>query len=244
MSTGLVYSRRPKKIEQRQRSRVIATRKISYLTDARGLYRVFNAAVYRFYRSQLAPPVEGDTPFDTNATLPDTPTNTYGDGTWYLSMSRYNGIYDSGFLPLGLMGETYLRIDIAGGVEVLSPPAGPLDWQIEAIAGGVVRITAVYVESGSLRADDWAIAYTVNGSTPPEDTPDETEPITADGLAVLVFDLPGQANGTTVKVRLQTRRLDSSYTYSENSEVKTVTADALGPTAVQSLTAVQTEGKV
>jgi hypothetical protein len=57
--------------------------------------------------------------------------------------------------------------------------------------------------------------------------------MTAAGLVVLSSTLPAQANGTTVKVRLQTRRQeeDESWTYSENSTIKTISADALGPGA-------------
>ena len=227
------------------RTRVMATTRILYRLDARGKYRVFNAAEYRFYRSNSTPPVEGDTPFATNATLPHEPVDAYADGTWYLSVSYYNGIYDSGFLPVGPLGETYLRLDLAGGVETTSPPAGPLNWHIENVGGGVVRIIAVYVQGGTLRADQWAVAYTTNGSTPATDTPDVTQDMATDGLAVLSYDLPGQGDGTTVKVRLQTRRYDSSYVYSEDSEVKTITADAAGPAAVRSLVAaapITTEG--
>jgi|GEM_PF-1616296 len=199
--------------------------------DARGLYRVFNAAEYRFYRSNAAPPVEGDVPFATSATLPHTPADLYADGTWYLSASYFNGVIDSGFLPLGPAGETYLRLDLADGEESDSPPAGPTDWRLELDAGGVVRVVGFYWESGALRADTWSLAYTVDGGDPPEDTPDVTVAMAA-GLAVLDYALPAQPDGTTVKVRLQTSRDDDDApVYSEASEIKTATADAAGPTA-------------
>jgi hypothetical protein len=236
MLAGVIQSRPPRQPARSPRSQVISAKKISFLTDARGKYRIFNAAVYRFYRSNSTPPVPGDTPFATNASLPHEPTDVYADGTWYLSVSYFNGIYDSGFLPVGPLGETYVRMDLAAGVETTSPPAGPLRWHIENVGGGVVRIVAVYAESSTLRASQWAAAYTVNGSTPATDTPDVTQAMDASGLAVLTYDLPAQANGTTVKVRLQTRRFDDpSYTYSEDSEVQTITADASGPAVVQLL---------
>ena len=233
---GVIGTRLEKPIRP-VRTRVMATKKIGYLTDASGKYRVFNAAEYRFYRSNSTPPVEGDEPFATNATLPHEPADTYADGTWYLSVSYYNGIYDSGFLPVGPLGETYLRLDLAAGVETTSPPAGPLSWHIENVGSGVVRIIAIYLQGGNLRASQWAAAYTTNGSTPATDTPDVTQDMETDGLAVLSYDLPGQGDGATVKVRLQTRRFDDpSYVYSEDSEVQTITADAAGPAAVQLLT--------
>ena len=199
-----------------------------YYLDARGKYRVFGAAEYRFYRSNSAPPAEGDSPYATSSTLPHEPADAFADGTWYLSVSWFNGVLDSGFLPLGDGGETYLRLDLSGGEEVTSPPAGPLDWRLELRPSGVVRVHGLYWQTGTLRADTWAIAYTVNGSTPAAGSPDVTEAIAAVGMAVLSYDLPAQANGTTVKVRLQTRR-DSSY--SEDSTVNTATADAAGPAA-------------
>ena len=236
MLAGVVQSRRVRRPGRVPRSQILAASKVGYLTDARGRYRIFAPAVYRFYRSQTTPPVEGDTPFATNATLPHEPADLFGDGTWFLSVSRFNGIHDSGFLPLGSQGETYLRLDLAAGVETISPPAGPLDWNLENVGSGVVRIVALYVQDGAKRADDWVIARTFNGSTPATDTPDATEVMPTGGLAVLSYDLAGQANGTTVKVRLQTRRFDSSQVYSESSDVKTITADATGPAAVQYVT--------
>jgi hypothetical protein len=203
-----------------------------YYGELRGQYRVFNAAEYRFYRDNTAPPEEDDSPFDTNATLPHTPTATFADGTWWVSMSRFNGVIDSGFLPLGVNGETYVRMDIAtgGAAAVYTPPRGPLSWHLEDRYNGVVRINAVYFETGSLRADTWAIAYTTDGSTPPANTPDITQAIAAGSSVVLAYDLPAQSHGTTVKVRLQTRRTNAGTdTYSENSQVKTTTADATGP---------------
>lgn len=197
---------------------------------------MFNAAEYRFYRSQVAPPVEGSTaPYATGSTLPFTADDTFDDGTWYLSMSYFNGVIDSGFLPLGAGGETYVRLDIQSGAVVGSPPAGPLQWRLEAAAAGVVRVIGFYYEDGLTRADQWSIAYTADGGDPPADAPDYTEDIPAAGLAVLSFDLPAAADGATVKVRLQTRRNDGSdaepvWVYSD-SEVKSIAADAAGPAA-------------
>lgn len=197
--------------------------------EFRGKYRVFNAAEYRLYRSNSGPPVESDTPFGASSSLPTTPANTYADGTWYLSLSWFNGVFDSGFLPIGPRGETYLRLDLSGGAETLEPPAAPSTWRIDQTAG-VVRVSGLYAQAGSLRAEDWAIGYTVDGSTPAADTPTVTQAIAAD-LDALVYDLPVQSHGTTIKVRLQTRRNDGSWVYSEGSTVETLVIDTTGPTA-------------
>lgn len=196
-------------------------------STARGQYRVFNAAVYRFYRTDGSPPEEGDTPYATSATLPDTPATTFGDGDWYISSSFYNGVIDSGFLPLGENGETYIRLGLSGGVETGTPPQAPQDIRLGLEANGVVRVHALYFQAGSNRADTWAVGATFNGVDPVEDSPTLTPTMATSGLAVLALALPAQVDGTTVKVRTQARR---GIVYSEGSSVLTVLADAEGPT--------------
>jgi len=204
--------------------------------DARGKYRVFNTAEYRFYRSTDTPPAESDAAFATNASLPHTPADTYADGDWYLSASYFNGVIDSGFLPLGPQGETYLRLGISGATETLEPPAAPVDWRLEQQPSGVVRIVGFLLLTDTAKTYQWAIAYSTDGTNFPADAPTLTPSIAAGGLAVLSYDLPSQAHDTTVKVRLQVRRNDGTegsptWCYSEGSVILTATADATGPTA-------------
>ena len=209
--------------------------KLKFRASFVGLYHNFGTAEYRFYRSNLAPPLESDTPFATNASLPYTPVDLFADGIWYVSVAYYNGILTSGFLPLGPNGETYIRIEISGGVVLQTPPNPPISWELELRPAGVIRVKAFYQQTGSLRATQWAITYTTNGSTPgapPAVSPTVSAAMPSSGAAVLEYDLPGQADGTTVKVRLQTRRNDGgTWRYSENSIVKSLVADAAGPMA-------------
>lgn len=188
--------------------------------DARGLYRVFNDVEYRFYRSNSAPPEETDTPFDTNPTLPYEPSDLYADGTWRLSMSFFDGVLDSGFLPLGPNEETYLRLDVVGGVVVDNPPNAPIAFHIELTTGNKCRVVAFYNQTGDLRATEWALTYETDGSTPgepPAVDPTYTEAI---GTGFAAFDYT-ITTGLHWKVRLQTRRvLGAGYTYSEGSEVQ------------------------
>ena len=209
--------------------------KLKFRASFVGLYHNFGTAEYRFYRSNTAPPVETDTPFATNASLPYTPVDLFADGIWYVSVAYYNGILTSGFLPLGPNGETYIRIEISGGVVLQTPPNPPISWELELRPAGVIRVKAFYQQTGSLRATQWAITYTTNGATPgtpPAVSPTVSAAMPSSGAAVLEYDLPGQADGTTVKVRLQTRRNDGgTWRYSENSIVKSLVADAAGPIA-------------
>lgn len=224
------------------RSRVFTpeTFRTKFYFEGRDQFRIFNDALYRFYRSNSAPPVESDTPFATNVTLPHEPSDLYANGVWYVSVSYFNGVIDSGFLPVGPNGETYLRLDIAAGVSENNPPNAPTEWHLEVRAGGVVRVVGLYVQTGTLKANEWAITYTTDGSTPgtpPAVSPTIVAAVDVGPFSVLAHDLPAQSDGVTVKVRLQMRRLDTGQVYSEGSTVKTATADAVGPTAPLDLTA-------
>lgn len=226
---------RPENLDEDRSSHLIRVgpRMIDYgrrYGGARGLYRIFNPALYQFYKSNVGPPNETDIAFATSATLPATPANTYADGTWYLSAQYFNGVLSSGFLPLGKHGETYVLLEIAGGVSTGTRPSGPTNAALEVRAGGVIRINAFYLASadGANAADTWSISYTTNGTTPANDSPTITKAMTKGPLQVLAFDLPAQADGTTVKVQLQTRR--SGTVYSLPSTVLIAVADATGPT--------------
>ncbi len=203
----------------------------------RGAYRVFNAAEFRFFKATDTPPTDADSPYATNASLPHTPTDTFANGEWYLGMKEFDGVYESDFRPVGPNGETWVRLSVVGGTTASAPPQPPFleSIRLELRAGGVVRVHALYDEAAALRAGDFVVNATFDGSTPSESSgsPTATQTIPGTGLAILAHDLSGQSNGTTVKVRVQTRRTDSGPTnvWSEGSAVLTATADAQGPAA-------------
>jgi hypothetical protein len=226
-------NRRHDRPRKRQVSRILGQPppRARWQIQGRAAYRVFNAAVFRIYRRTDRAPVPSDMIWTTDAALPHSPAGTFADGIWHVSVSWFNGVLDSGFLPIGPRGESYLLLEVSGGGQVNEAPAGPISWELVTEAGGVVRVRGLYMHdpADDARADDWAITYTVDASTPATDTPDATQTIPAgDWFAWLDYALPAQANGTTVKVRLQTRY---GTTYSDNSTVKTATADAAGPAA-------------
>jgi len=196
---------------------------------------VFNEAAYYLYRSSSAPPAEDAAPFSVFTSLPRTPTTVFGNNTWWVALQYFNGVMFSGFLPIGPNGERFIRFVVTGGVQTKIPPNAPLDVRLEARAGGVIGVVAAYLQGDALRATEWAITYTTNGSTPgtpPAVSPTVTVAFATEHLAVLDYALPAQANGTTVKVRVQTRRDDSgTFVYSENSTVLTAVADTVGPAA-------------
>ena len=206
--------------------------------DVRGRYRVFNAAEYRFYRSTTAPPEPGDTPFETNATLPHTTTATFADGTWYLACAFFDGVLEGPFLPQDEQGRAYRVLRISSGADAGEPPAGPTDWELTQETGGVVRVRGFLVDvtDTDKTADEWAIHYTTDGTTPAEDSPNVTADVGSGVLNILENDLPAQSHGTIVKVRLQTRRNDGtagspSWVYSAESTVATIAVDLVQPSA-------------
>ncbi len=198
--------------------------------DARGDYRVFGDAQYRFYFRDGSPPEEGDDAWATSATLPATVGDVpdgLDDGDFYFSAEYFNGVIRSGFLPLGANGETYLRIKTAGGVVQGAAPNGPTNWRLELRPDGVVAVMGFYFDRSALRALSWAIEWTTDGTDPPAAAPEQTvvQAMPTSGVAVLDFEVPAQADGTVIKVRLRTQRTGSTIE-SERPEIKQATAEA------------------
>ena len=74
------------------------------------------------------------------------------------------------------------------------------------------------------------MGVTTYGSIPAADTPTDIKAFigTEENIEYLAFDLDAQADGTVVKIILQTMR---GSVYSKNTDVLTITVDAIGPTA-------------
>jgi hypothetical protein len=199
---------------------------------ARGLYRIFNAAGYRFYRKLGSAPAETDTPFATNASLPYQPAVSFTDGTWYLSMSYFNGCIDSGFLPVGPQGQTYLTITVSSGVAAAAAPSQPNGATLQIFPGNVARVTAFYLATpdGVNRATQWAIHYTTDGSTPSSNAPNLTVPMSAGAMQVLQQDFSIPA-GVTVNLQLQVRRTTPSNVYSTPLAILTAVNNVTPPSA-------------
>lgn len=206
----------------------------------RGLYRIFNSQEYRFYRG-ATPPVEGDSPYATASSLPSQPATVFADGTWYLSMSYFDGILDSGFLPVGPRGETYLTLTVASGSEQPQLPGAPYGVALKLLAGGIIQVVGFYgaLADGDNAATAWSIAFTTDGTspTPPPATPGPTDAtflsMTGSALQILSYRLPAQVIGTVVKVLVQVARQleDDSFVYSAAGEVLSLTVNNNGPSA-------------
>ena len=221
----------PKKNGRPARARFFDRAKPTYTLDVRGRHRVFDDAEYRFYRSHSAPPEEGDTPYATSSSLPATPADTFSDGTWYISVSHFNGVLDSGFLPIGRNGETYRKAVISGGaLQATTPPAPGI--HLEPVAAGA-RLFANVILDEDGETYEWAVAATTNGSTPASDAPGYTA--AAEGAAVYARDFSSLADGTVLKVVVQIRRNDGTvgspvWVYSDAVRAE-LTIDAAGPAA-------------
>ena len=183
-----------------------------YRVEMRGRHRIANAAEFRFYRNQGAPPDEGDVAFDTNATLPHTTAGVaWPDGLWYVAVQEFNGFALSGFYPVGLNGEPYIILRVVSGASTARNPDRPFGCSLILRPNGVIRIRSFYIQTNAARADSWFITYTTDGTTPGHSgggpgTTVTVTPMPTAGLAVLTHDLPAQGHGTTVWVRVQTSR--------------------------------------
>lgn len=202
----------------------------------RGCYRIYGTAQYLFYYDTS--PITEDSDLDAvNSDINYETVDTFITGVYYFGARYTNGIYTSPLLPVGPNGETYYRLDVDSGVETISPPGKPFDVRLLRDTAGVIQVLAGYFESyQTIRANQFAINATFNGSDPGQDSPDYTRNMAKYGPQMLRYSLPPQVHGTTVKVRVQTRRNDGTeispdYTYSETTadDVLTITADAQGP---------------
>lgn len=177
-------------------------------------------------------PKDSDTPFATDAALPHQPATAFADARWAVAASFFNGVLDSGFFPLGKGAEQFTRVDVSAGVLAQRPPHAPSWWRLESNSGGVVRVVAEYFQDDILRATEWAITYTTDGTPPglpPDVSPTVTVAMQQKGPSVIEYALPAQGGGTIVKVRLQARRFDTpDWLYSEDETVLSATADVAG----------------
>jgi len=210
-------------------------------------YRVFNATRYRLYRSTSTPPVEGDTPFFTTATLPANVPTIFSNDIWYLAVSYVNGVIDSGFYPIGDNGEPYMTIDLTDEKIIgTQAPNAPTSWHLEQRDGNVWLI-GIYFKGNAPQASKWTYAWTSDGTTPPDpvynpvdlDPYDEvyvgTQAIATVALAVLEVDLGAYADAKVIKCKLATARqdIDGASISNRISDFvqKELTVNTAGPTA-------------
>jgi hypothetical protein len=186
-------------------------------TAARGLFRIFNDAIYRLYY-QSSPAAPGSTPDATSSTLPY--SVSLADGTWYLSASYFNGVYDSGFLPLGAAARPYQIVTLVGGVVIASPPPAPLSLELAETAPGVVTVTATATDPGNV-GDLWYLTTNVTPAT-------YTKSVSAGALAIFRYSLPAVSAGTMVNITLCLQNSGGSNSAAITASITTASG---GPTA-------------
>lgn len=197
-----------------------------------GLWRAFNAAGYRVYWQHGSPPSAGDAPVAVGPTLPIHISGPIADGVWYLSVSWFNGVLDSGFLPIGPAGETWLRFDFDRGAPSATPPRAPISARGELLPDMGWKIHAVYAEDGPDRADEWVI-YTLVDTDPNGDPLTgnrETIPMASGGVGILSFTpaIPAATGGEYAIALVRTAR---GGVESENTAAIVLAGDDAGPDA-------------
>lgn len=200
-------------------------------------YRVFNSAEYRIYINTSAPPQPGDTPTLTTASLPyeDPGTTFVAPNKYYISMSYFNGVYDSGFYPIGPAGESYLILDLSVTPVVttsrpLNPQYATAFIRYDVYGTFIATLQATYFEEGDNRATEFAAWYSYSGyPSDGESSPDYTATIDDNGIAVMEWSgVTGSVYPATAYFRVKTRRLiaEDTYVYSKTGVLASCTADA------------------
>jgi hypothetical protein len=181
---------------------------VRHYHDWRGRWHVPTDPAYWVYIESTPPDDNVHTPTAEPGGLPWTSSALGASGTFYVSVAYFNGYESSGFLTVGDNGETYRKLILIGSAEQPIPPNGVIEASIQPDAGGKMRVTASYDQAGANRATEFALAWSTGGTPPPTSTPDRTASIPAAGLAVLDEIVPdtGEADGTLINVRIQTRR--------------------------------------
>lgn len=198
------------------------------VVELRGVHRVYTDAYYEAYQASGADPVPGvTTPVDTNATVPWTPADTFGDATHHLALCYVNR-YGLRSTP-----KVTSKVRIVSGAEANLLPNDPDEIRVIQTAGGTTRVMVRYrrpVDSDEL-ASQIAIWYTDDGSTPGSGDPDFTETIrwVQGGYGLMVCDdIPALGDGTTLKILAKAK---AGSLYSPTGVSTTETISIAGPTA-------------
>ena len=207
-------------------------------SEARGMFRVRGTAMYQAYHKLGSAPTPGvDTAFATSASLPFTPTDTFGDGDRYFTLTKKSAY--------GLESTPHhtTRMNISGGTVGGAAPNPPSQLQLFQSAG-IVTAKTLYTRpaDSTYLADTFALWYTTDGSTPGSGSPNATASVssTARG-AWWIYALPAQVDGVVVKVLVKMKK---GSVYSDTGLSASLTVDAAGPSAPAAGTVWRTAEKV
>jgi hypothetical protein len=208
-----------------------ASLRVTYSHNLRGRYRIADNAMerYELYLGTDAEPDLAGTPFETFTTLPHTTAALTAGHTYYLVLRKRNKH------NLCSQNISSTVIVVAADGSESTPPGSP-EFALEQAVAGAVRVQATYdymPEDASLRGTTWAVWLTTDGSDPdPSGAATYTEAVVlADGRAKLDWTSGAQTHGATLKVIVRTRRIGTPDVDSVNAVVRSITADAQGPTA-------------
>jgi len=204
----------------------------SSTSKASGYYRISNDLLAR-YEIYLGTDAEPDI---TDDPVKNPPYATFTGISTELSLA-YDHQYivyvrnrDESGLVDGSVKKIIMTIDDAG-IQVVEGPSPPYAASISGAADGDVRLRASYnAEEDTIRADQWKIYLTDDGSTPTSgdlyatinmsNQPNEI-------LDIMTSEPGGWANGTVIKVKIKTFVSDGIFE-SANEDVLTHTIDRIG----------------
>lgn len=203
----------------------------AYSERLSGLFRIAETALERFelHVGVGAEPDLSSAPDETFTSLPHTTILTLGTGTSNFLVTNFRNRYDL----VSKFDQTTVITISGAGTQLTNAPSAPEVVLWEAAANGAFRVEGLYFyfqDLAAVQADQMLVFTRFDGTDPDPtiDTPTVINLTLADGAAFIDFTTATQADGTTGKVLLRTRR-SADTSDSASSAIFTATADAVVP---------------
>jgi Fibronectin type III domain len=155
-------------------------------------------------------------------------------GTWSFGVRAFDTV--SGLEEENLDCSVTIVLD-ASGQDITNQPPAPVGLRAFATAGGAIRVEWISPPTSAVQQPQGFFIYFGTGGTPNYASPAATVLFTAATANTFATNLAGLTDGTTYTIGV---RAYNATAEEANTNTVTVTADATGPTAVVSLTAVAT----
>ena len=200
------------------------------LLGFRGLAPPVDTVQYHIYTNSFGNnPIDYGSPVATVSATTWTAGTLAGPGTWRFGVRAFNGSGEEQNLDCAIA----IVLD-AYGNDVTNIPLPPTGLRAFATSGGGIRVEWWYPATANATVPTGFYVYLGTGMTPDYSTPTATVPYSAGIFNTFQSNLVSLSDGTTYAIGV---RAFNASGEEQNTTVVTVTADATGPAAVDSLTA-------
>lgn len=193
------------------------------------------ATGYHIYTNTGAgDPINYASPAATVSALTWTSPTLSFPGTWSFGVRAFDT--ESGLEEQNLDCSVTMSLE-SSSQNITNQPLPPAGLRALPLAGGSVRLEWPYPVVNRARVPTGFHVYMGTGGTPDYSTPTETVSFGAGLANTFVANLSGLTDGTTYSIGVRAYNATAEET---NTNTVAVTADASGPSAVVSLTAIAT----